>query len=67
MKVVKKRNIKKLKVKSVILYEEEKVRPYEDDCCPYYHNDFGKGECWGTKEREYCDCGGNKKKCNYKN
>lgn len=33
--------------------------------CEYYHeNDYGKPRCWGTKNREECDCGGNIKKCN---
>ena len=29
------------------------------DLCSCYHN----GECWGTKEREKTNCGGNKKRC----
>ena len=25
----------------------------------------GKQECWGTKERDICDCNGNKNNCNF--
>ena len=38
--------------------------------CPSYHiiqynSVFDRRECWGTKEREECTCGGNKLQCNF--
>lgn len=32
--------------------------------CNCYHEDYGKSECWGTKERDVCSCGGDETKCN---
>ena len=33
--------------------------------CSVYHTEYGKPQCWGTKEREECSCGGDKKKCTF--
>lgn len=33
--------------------------------CDYYHVEYGKPRCWGTKEKEECSCGGNKNRCNF--
>lgn len=33
--------------------------------CNCYHEDYGKSECWGTKERDVCSCGGDEAKCNF--
>ena len=33
--------------------------------CDCYHKEFGKDVCYGTKEREECDCGGDKTKCDF--
>ena len=33
--------------------------------CECYHTGHGTAECWGTKEREYCTCLGDKSKCNF--
>ena len=34
--------------------------------CPYYHtNSYQQGECWGTKETEYCHCQGNQQNCDF--
>lgn len=33
--------------------------------CRCYHTEYGKPQCWGTKEREECSCDGDKNKCNF--
>lgn len=34
--------------------------------CDCFHEfDTMNGECWGTKERELCNCGGDTEYCNY--
>ena len=33
--------------------------------CDWYHVEYGKPHCWGTKEKEVCNCGGDKNKCNF--
>lgn len=33
--------------------------------CSCYHEEHGYPECWGTKERETCSCGGDKTKCTF--
>lgn len=32
---------------------------------PFCHNDKINGVCYGTKEREYCQCGGDNTKCDF--
>ena len=34
-------------------------------CSCWNENDYGLERCWGTKERDVCDCGGDKRKCNF--
>lgn len=34
-------------------------------CSCWHENDYGMERCWGTKERDVCDCGGDKRKCNF--
>lgn len=34
------------------------------DKCNCYHENYNRSECWGTKEREECSCGGDETKCN---
>lgn len=33
--------------------------------CKYYFVEYGAPECWGTRERERCKCGGNPEKCDF--
>lgn len=33
--------------------------------CTCYHDEYGHAECWGTKEKEPCICGGDKNKCDF--
>ena len=33
--------------------------------CSRYHTEYGKQQCWGTKEKEECSCGGDRKKCTF--
>lgn len=35
------------------------------DKCNCYQKVYGKAECWGTKEKEKCSCGGDETKCNF--
>ena len=37
----------------------------EQKRCDCYHTEYGKPQCWGTKEREECSCGGDMKKCDF--
>ena len=38
---------------------------YDNKPCSAYHIEYGKAVCWGTKEREECNCNGDKRKCNF--
>ena len=33
--------------------------------CNCYHDENGKSECWGTRERDVCSCGGDETKCDF--
>ena len=33
--------------------------------CDCYHTEYGRPQCWGTREREYCECGGDESKCDF--
>ena len=33
--------------------------------CNCYHDENGKSECWGTRERDVCYCGGDEAKCDF--
>ena len=33
--------------------------------CNCYHEEYNRIECWGTKERETCSCGGDETKCDF--
>ena len=33
--------------------------------CSCYHEEYGKPRCWGTREREPCDCKGDKLNCDF--
>ena len=33
--------------------------------CECWHKGDDYDTCWGTKDREWCTCGGNKLKCNF--
>lgn len=33
--------------------------------CHCYHTEYGRPECWGTFEREWCNCGGNESECDF--
>ena len=33
--------------------------------CNCYQEKYNKPECWGTKERDVCSCGGDETKCNF--
>ncbi len=33
--------------------------------CKCYYTEGGEGLCYGTKEREPCDCGGDESRCDY--
>ena len=35
------------------------------DKCECYHVEYGKTECWGTKECEVCNCEGDTNKCDF--
>lgn len=38
---------------------------YVDIPCECYHIENGEQVCWGTKEKEHCNCGGDKRLCNF--
>lgn len=33
--------------------------------CSSYHIEYGKPVCYGTRERDTCDCEGDESKCNF--
>ncbi len=33
--------------------------------CECFHDEQGKPRCWGTKEKDLCDCGGDRRKCTH--
>lgn len=33
--------------------------------CKYYYEDLCGDRCFGTKDREYCNCGGDESKCDF--
>jgi hypothetical protein len=33
--------------------------------CSSYHTEYYRPECWGTREREWCKCGGDESKCDF--
>lgn len=37
----------------------------DDKRCKSYHVECGKPRCWGTKEKDECDCGGDRRKCTH--
>lgn len=37
----------------------------DDQKCEYYHEQDERAECWGTRERSLCTCGGDKGKCDF--
>ena len=47
----------------ILISEYKREEQLNCDC--YHPNDCGENRCWGTKEREICSCGGNKKHCNF--
>lgn len=40
----------------------ENYSPFE---CSAYHEEYGRKVCYGTKEREECICGGDRRKCDF--
>ena len=41
------------------------VNFFKPQQCDAYHTDCGFPQCYGTKEREPCACGGDKRKCDF--
>ncbi len=35
------------------------------EICNCYHEDYGQGRCWGTKDMEICYCHGEKEYCDF--
>lgn len=46
------------------VFSEEKI-PTTFEPCKCYHTKDEHGECWGTKEKDPCSCGGDKTLCDY--
>ena len=48
---------------------DEMCTVVEDICNCYHETDrfkpYSDGECWGTKEKDPCNCGGDKSRCEY--
>ena len=43
----------------------EQLQEQSENKCDCYHLEHGVSVCWGTKEKDLCTCGGDKKKCNF--
>lgn len=39
--------------------------PQENTVCSCFHPEEIGDRCWGTKEREFCSCGGDKSCCDF--
>ena len=39
--------------------------PLASEPCPYFHVEYGRECCWGTKEIDSCSCGGNRNNCDF--
>ena len=53
-----------------IRFIDNKVAQYDfgpdtPERCTCYHEEDGYGECWGTRKRVPCFCGGDKTKCKF--
>lgn len=42
-----------------------KMLNYQDAPCECYHIENGEIVCWGTKEKDHCSCGGDKRLCDF--
>ena len=43
----------------------ENKKKESENKCHCYHVEWGKARCWGTKEKDECDCGGDRRKCTH--
>jgi hypothetical protein len=43
----------------------ESKKKESENKCSCYHVEWGKARCWGTKEKDECDCGGDERRCNF--
>lgn len=53
-----------------VRFIDNKVAQYDfgpdtSERCTCYHEENGHAECWGTRERDLCSCGGDKTKCTF--
>lgn len=42
-----------------------KMINYNYSKCDCYHTEYGKPQCWGTKERDVCKCNGDILNCDF--
>lgn len=33
--------------------------------CDSFHQEYGRTVCWGTREKDECNCGGDRFKCTF--
>lgn len=50
-------------IREYVFPEEKPTTTFEP--CKCYHTKDEHGECWGTKEKDPCSCGGDKTLCDY--
>ena len=53
------------KLANDLLYFAEHGYLFDPEICDHYRLEAYTGFCFGTKEREVCDCKGNREKCNF--
>ena len=46
------------------MYEDVNIE-IEEQKCDCFREQYGKTVCFGTREMEECDCGGDRNKCNF--
>lgn len=45
--------------------ETKKIETKKTETCDCYHIGYNGSECWGTREKDPCSCGGDKNKCDF--
>ena len=52
-----------MRLRALYLEQNRKDRP--SGCCDCYRIEFGRPVCYGTREKESCECGGCEENCDF--
>lgn len=56
------KRIKFMACKDCVYYKEKMKKSTKCSC---YHEEYGKKVCWGTREKDECNCNGFTKYCDF--